>query len=399
MSELVDVYIGRQPILDKSQNLYAYELLFRNSENNKADILGGDSATAQVMLNAFGEIGLTEVVGNAKAFVNFTETLLDPKYSAFFPKNHIVIEVLGTVNFNNALMTNLIKLNQAGFKVALDDFVYHPDLKPLRKYASIIKIDTQRIGPKALPAYIESFRETGVKLLAEKVESLDQYEFCRNLGFDYFQGYFFAKPRIIQGKRLPMNQIHVLSVMDKVYQPDIDMRHLSEMIAEDVSMSQKLLKYASTTLGQNRMVTSIHDAVMQFGLERLQSWVSMIALSGVEDKPVELFKTALTRAKFCELVGQGNRDFTPETYFTVGLFSCLDAVMGQEMEVLLKQIHMSPPITMAILNRAGILGETLDMAIAMEQGRTDFEPPQGKTPIEISGLYVRAMKEAQAVHF
>jgi len=399
MSELVDVYIGRQPILDKSQNLYAYELLFRNSENNKADILGGDSATAQVMLNAFGEIGLTEVVGNAKAFVNFTETLLDPKYSAFFPKNHIVIEVLGTVNFNNALMTNLIKLNQAGFKVALDDFVYHPDLKPLRKYASIIKIDTQRIGPKALPAYIESFRETGVKLLAEKVESLDQYEFCRNLGFDYFQGYFFAKPRIIQGKRLPMNQIHVLSVMDKVYQPDIDMRHLSEMIAEDVSMSQKLLKYASTTLGQNRMVTSIHDAVMQFGLERLQSWVSMIALSGVEDKPVELFKTALTRAKFCELVGQGNRDFTPETYFTVGLFSCLDAVMGQEMGVLLKQIHMSPPITMAILNRAGILGETLDMAIAMEQGRTDFEPPQGKTPIEISGLYVRAMKEAQAVHF
>lgn len=399
MSELKDVFIGRQPIMDGDQNLFAYELLFRNSATvNHAEILGSDSATAQVMLNAFGEIGLVEVVGNAKAFVNFTEGLLDPKYESFFPKNQIVIEVLGSVVLNEKLMVNLKILKERGFKIALDDFILHPELKPLRHFADIIKINTSRIGPKDLSRYIEDFLEDGMILLAEKVESLDQYEFCKNIGFKYFQGYFFAKPKIIQGKALPTNRLHLMEVLSKVYDPDVDMRKLSDAIASDISLSQKLLKFASSTGRNQRVITSIHDAVMQFGLARLQSWVSMVALAGIDDKPLELFRTALIRAKFCELIGERNRDFSVDTYFTVGLFSCLDALMGQEMGDLLKQIRIAPPITMAILNHDGELGLALKIVLALEAGETiDFELPQEMTGADVSALYVQAMAKAQEV--
>jgi len=398
MAELVDVFLGRQPIFNREMDLFAYELLFRsNHRDNNAVIMGGDSASAHVMLSAFGDIGIQEVVGEHKAFINFTDSLLDPEYQSFFPKKHIVIEVLEDVKVTPKLMNSLKRLREQGFTIALDDYVFNPELKPLEAFADIIKVDILDVGPRQLVKHSAGLKAKGIRLLAEKVETQEQFDFCKRLGFDYFQGYFFARPKIIQGKRLPTNKLAVLDLLANVYDPDIDMRKLSDSISKDVALSQKLLKFASHTTDGRFEISSIHDAVMRFGLERLKSWASMMALSGIDDKPMELFSTSLTRAKFCELAGEKVGNFPKETYFTVGLFSSLDAIMDAELSELLDSMSLSKEIQQALLSCEGCLGKTLSAVRCLENGETEFEIPNNLTATEMSSLYLQAMKFADSV--
>lgn len=398
MAELVDVFVGRQPIFTKDMELFAYELLFRsNQKDNKAIILGGDSASAHVMLNAFGDIGLSEIVGNKKAFINFTEGLLSPEYEAFFPRKHIVIEVLEDVKVTPALLHSLGVLKDKGFTIALDDYVFNPELEPLEAFADIIKVDILDVGAKALIQHTAKLKAKGIRLLAEKVETEAQFEYCKKLGFDLFQGYFFAKPKIIQGKRLPANKLAILDLLANVYDPDVDMRKLSESISKDIVLSQKLLKFASQSSEGRFEIDSIHDAVMLFGLERLKSWSSMLALSGIDDKPVELFATSLIRAKFCDLVGAIVGGYSRDTYFTVGLFSSLDALMDSGMEALLSNMALAKPIESALLNYEGSLGKILGIVKSLEQGRTDFELPNELSATDLTSMYIKAMQFSEKV--
>ncbi|WP_232023426.1 EAL and HDOD domain-containing protein [Thiomicrorhabdus aquaedulcis] len=299
MKTLIDIFVGRQPIFNTQMQVVAYELLFRgNSEDNRAVILGGDAATAQVMMNAFGDIGLVDVVGEHKAYINFTEGLLVREYQPFFPRNKVVIEVLEDVKVTPLLMSSLKALKEQGFTIALDDYVFNPELEALEEFADIIKVDILQVGPKKLAEHAARLKAQGILLLAEKVESREQYEFCLKLGFDLFQGYFFAKPKIIQGQRLPTNKLSVLELLASVYDPDIDMHRLSAIVSKDVVLSQKLLKLVAQSSPNGSSIKSIHDAVLRFGLNRLKSWASMLVLSGVDDKPLELFRTSLIRARF-----------------------------------------------------------------------------------------------------
>lgn len=397
MPQLVDIYLGRQPIFDVNMRVFAYELLFRSgSEENHAQILGADNATAQVMMNLFGDLGLKEVVGEHKAFINFTEGLLLRENRPFFPRKQVMIEVLEDVKVSPQLLRSLKSLREDGYSIALDDYIFNPELNALEEFADIIKVDILQVGPKKLLEHVGRLKEKGIRLLAEKVESREQYEFCKKIGFDYFQGYFFSKPKIIKGQSLPSNKLTTLELLSSVYDPDIDMHILSNIISKDVSLSQKLLKFASTVSGTHQ-VTSIHDAVLRFGLDRLQSWASMLVLSGVDDKPIELFNTSLIRAKFCELVGTKVGDLSRDSYFTVGLFSTLDAVMDASLEELLGQLNFDPKIKAALVDSHGSLGVALNAAKAVEQGEIDFELPNGLTPAELSKLYLEAMEFANSV--
>lgn len=398
MANLVDVFVGRQPIFTTDMELFAYELLFRsNQENNAAVILGGDSASANVMLSAFGDIGLCEVVGDKKAFINFTEGLLSPEYESFFPRKQIVIEVLEDIKVTPALLHTLRVLKDKGFTIALDDYVFNPELEPLEEFADIIKVDILDVGARALIEHSAKLRAKGIRLLAEKVETQNQFEYCKKLGFELFQGYFFAKPKIIQGKRLPANKLAILDLLANVYDPDVDMRKLSESISKDVVLSQKLLRFASQSAGGRFEIASIHDAVMRFGLERLKSWSSMLALSGIDDKPLELFVTSLTRARFCELVGSKLGQHSRDTYFTVGLFSSLDALMDSGMETLLANMTLAQPVERALLNYEGQLGRVLSIVKSLEQGQTDFELPGELSATDLSMMYLQAMQFSESV--
>lgn len=400
LSELIDIFVGRQPIFNQRIEVIAYELLFRgNTKDNHAMILGGDTASAQVMMNVFGEMGLTDILGEHKGFINFTEGLLLRENRPFFPKRKIVIEVLEDVEVTPKLIHALRLLKEDGFIIALDDYVFNPKLEPLEEFADIIKVDIMAVGPKQMVTHSQRLKQKGIKLLAEKVETRQQFEFCLKLGFDYFQGYFFAKPTIIEGKRLPQNKLTVLELLSSVYDPDIDMHKLSDIIGKDVSLSQKLLKFVAETSGPNVKISSIHDAVLRFGLNRLKSWASMLVLSGVDDKPVELFITALTRAKFCELVAQKLKQQMIERYFTVGLFSCLDAVMDTSMNELLAKLGLEQDIEAALLRGEGDLGISLNLVKGLERGQTDMTLPSGMSATEASECYLQAMKFSESMGF
>lgn len=400
MSELIDIYVGRQPIFNQRLEVTAYELLFRgNTKDNHAMILGGDTASAQVMMNIFGEMGLTDILGEHKGFINFTEGLLLREYQPFFPKRKIVIEVLEDVEVTPKLINALRRLKENGFTIALDDYVFNPQLEALEEFADIIKVDIMDVGPKQLVAHSQRLKQKGIKLLAEKVETRQQFEFCLKLGFDYFQGYFFAKPKIIEGKRLPQNKLTVLELLSSVYDPDVDMHKLSAIIGKDVSLSQKLLKFVAETSGPDIKITSIHDAVLRFGLNRLKSWASMLVLSGVDDKPLELFITALTRAKFCELMALKAKKHPVESFFTVGLFSCLDAVMDSSMDKLLEKLGLEANIEQALLQQQGELGIVLGIVKGFEAGKTDMPMLDGVSASDASECYLQAMKFAEEMSF
>lgn len=400
MSSLIDIYIGRQPIFNTKLSLHAYELLFRsNGETNHAGIIGGDSATAQVMMHAFGDIGLKDIASDHKVFINFTEGLLLRDNLPFFPPRQVVIEVLEDVPVTPALLRSLKDLRDKGFTIALDDYVFNPSLEQLESYADIIKVDILEVGARMLAQHAQRLKNKGVRLLAEKVETREQFDFCKSIGFDYFQGYFFAKPKIIKGQRLPTNKLTVLELLSNVYDPDIDMMTLSGIIAKDVSLSQKLLKFLAENINSKFPVTSVHDGVMRFGLDRLQSWASMLALAGMDDKPIELFRMSLTRAKFCELVGEQLKDFSKDMYFTVGLFSTLDAVMDMELSELLNKLKLDQRIVNALIGKEpSNLRVALNAIKAMERGSTDFELPAKLTGTDLSKIYLQAMQFSQSVY-
>lgn len=398
MSNLIDVFVGRQPIFDTELKTYAYELLFRaNSEDNHAIIVGGDTASAQVMINAFGDIGIKDIAGQHKVFINFTEGLLLREYQPFFPKNKVVIEILETVKVSPSLIEAVSKLRDSGYDVALDDYVFHPQLKALESVADIIKVDILAVPPRQLIENVRRLKQQGVKLLAEKVETQAHFEFCKKIGFDYFQGYFFAKPVIIQGQRLPTNKMSVLQLLASVYDPEVDMIKLSDIISRDVSLSQKLLKFLAQNLEGDYKIASVHDAVVRFGLNRLKSWASMLVLSGVDDKPQELFLTSLTRAKYCELVAEKLGLRPKELYFTVGLFSAFDALMDQNLEELLVKLNLDEVIYDALVTGSNTPGLILQSVKGLERGETDMTMPKDCTPADLSHCYLQAMQFSQSV--
>jgi EAL and modified HD-GYP domain-containing signal transduction protein len=400
MSTLLDVFVGRQPIFNKDLGVYAYELLFRSGDQaNHAVILGGDSATAQVVLNAFMEIGLTNLVGEHKAFLNFTEGFLLRENIPLFPRAQLVIEVLETVKPTPAVVKAVEHLRGLGYTIALDDFFYTDDYKPLVALADIIKIDILDVGAKNLANHIRSIRATNerVRLLAEKVETREQFEYCKGLGMDYFQGYFFAKPQIIKGQRLPSNKMAILNLLASVYDPNVDMGELAAIVGRDVGLSHKLLSFVKTYPGnQDIQINSIKDAVLRFGLQKLQSWVSVLVLSGMDDKPSELFNTALLRARFMELLAEKGKCAMRDTFFMVGLFSCLDALMDTAMVDALGAITISDEAKVALTLNEGVMGQALTCALAIERGDTAKTVFLDINSGDISSIYMQAMVWATA---
>jgi EAL and modified HD-GYP domain-containing signal transduction protein len=396
MPQLTDIFLGRQPIFRADQSLYGFELLFRAAETStQADFAQADAASAQVMINLFGELGVKEVVGSHKAFINLTEGLLTSKNRPFFPKDQVVIEVLEDAPVSSALLSSLKALREHGYRLALDDYIFNPELAELEAYADIIKVDILQVGPKQLQTHAARLKSQGVRLLAEKVETREQFEFCQRLGFDFYQGYFFAKPQLVKGKTLSANKLTLVQLLAQVNDPNVALQDLSRLISQDVNLSHKILRLTSTTaVGK---VESIHQAVLQFGLNRLQSWVSLLAMTQMDDKPPELMRTALIRASFCEKIGRRLQGLPAETFFTIGLFSVLDAMMDMALPDVLSQLNLDDRVMLALLDYEGEAGRTLKAALAIEQGNINFERPGDLTPGWLSQRYLEAMAYANGV--
>jgi len=371
---MADIYVGRQPIYNKKLGVYGYELLFRSGTKNAASVnsLSADGATSTTIINTFLEIGLERLVGNRYAFINLTEQFLLEEDSLPISPKQVILEVLEDIPITFKLIKAVERLSNKGFIIALDDYIYNPTHKPLMPLVDIIKIDIMALTQEEIIEHVKILQKFDVKLLAEKIETIDEFEFCLKLGFDYFQGYFLSRPRIIRSKALPTNKVAVLNLLSVLQNPNSDIEELEEAISFDVSISYKILKLINSSFFSfSREVESIKQAIVILGRKQLSSWASMIALSKLDDRPSEMIHLAMTRGKMCEMLAEKS-DLKPlESFFTVGLFSALDILMERDIESIIAPLPLNDEVENALLKHEGVLGEALKCTLAYEIA--DFE--------------------------
>ncbi len=369
--ENAHVLLARQPIFNRKLNVVAYELLFRAGTENRADFVDGDQATSQVLLNAFTELDITDVVGKNKAFINFTRNLiLTPQP---FDKKHFVIEVLEGLKVDAELIEGIKKLKEKGYVVALDDFVLQEENQVLLDYADIVKIDVLNFSESELEEIVQKLAKYPIKILAEKVENHKMFNFCAKLGCQLFQGYFLSKPQIIKGKRVPESKRSVVALIAKVNNPHVEVSELNALISKDPVLSYKLIRLInSASFGPSREIDSIQRAITLLGLDQLKSWATLLSLSKLDDKPQELFISTMIRARMCETIGEKLKDDCQAAHhYTVGLLSNLAAFIDQLLSDIIPALCLSPPINDALLEYKGNLGKVLQVVMHFERAEWD----------------------------
>jgi len=396
---MLDVFVGRHAVYNRELEVIAYELLFRGSATaERAEFQDADEATSRVILSTFTEIGLDKIVEGKMAFINLTRSFVLGDYPLPLSKAGLGLEILENISIDQPVIEAVQRLSTQGYTIVLDDFTYHESLSPLVEIADIIKIDIQALPDSDVQRHVEILRKHRVKLLAEKVETHEQFEFCNRLGFDYFQGFFFCQPHIVKGQRIPPNRLVTLRLLAKLQDPVTSIRELETLISQDVSMSYKLLRSLNSAFySLPRKIESVHQALVMLGNQWLKTWASLLLLSSIHDKPQELMQMAMVRAKMCELLATAKRLGAKEIFFTTGLFSVLDALMDQPMEDVLNALPLSQEINDALLRREGNLGVVLQCVLDYERGNWDAVQRIDLQQAEITQTYLEAIAWATQV--
>jgi EAL and modified HD-GYP domain-containing signal transduction protein len=364
-----DIYVGRQPIYNRKLDVIGYELLYRSSQENRAQFLDGDQATGEVIINTFLDLGLENIAGRYPAFVNLSRSFLVGDKPLPFSHKRVVLEILEDTVPDAALIDALRRLVQAGYILALDDFVYRPELEPLLELAHIVKLDVYGTPSDVLAQRVAQLRPRKLRLLAEKVETHEEFERCKQLGFDYFQGYFFSKPNIMRGRSRPANRMALMNLLAELQNPDTDINKLEALVAQDAALTYRLLRYAnSPCVAIRRKVESLRRALVIIGANTIKNWITLILFTRIDDKPRELVVTALVRARMCELLGAAQHHDGLDRFFTVGLLSAMDALMDQTMEEVLDELPLVDEVKAALRSRDGKLGQVLEQVLLYEWG-------------------------------
>ena len=378
--------VARQPICDRQQRTIGYELLFRDLGTEECVFGDADEATSRVVFNFIVEIGLDRLVGPSKAFINFTREFMMGMNSGLLPKERVVLEILEDSIPDPEFLKALGALKAKGFHFAIDDFKFQEQLMPFLPYCSFVKVDLQAVDREQLVREMPSMREGAVKLLAEKVETQAEFEFCLDNGFEYFQGFYFCKPKIISAVTMPANRLMVCRLLAKLHQQDVSIQEVEALISEDPSLSYRILRYInSAAIALPRKIESIKQAVRMVGLDHIRTLSSLVLLFSMDDKPRELIKTSVIRARMCQLLGEGT-SHDHGIYFTTGLFSTLDAFLNCSMQSALQHLPLSDDIREALLHGEGPLGHVLSVVLAFE--RADWE--------ELDRLGIEPQKVANA---
>ncbi len=358
---------ARQPIFNTKLDVVAYELLFRSTNMNAASITDGDQASSHVLVYAFGQHRIEDILGNVPAYINFTRQLL--VYPPTLPPSQLVIEVLEDVKPDARVLESLKSLKEQGYQIALDDFVINKYTKSLIKYASIIKIDVMDLPKETVSKYLAHLKPLNLTLLAEKIETQEMFEHCVKAGFDLFQGYFLQKPNIIEGVKLTESKQAVLRLLMTLTASDVDIKDIVSTIASDPKLSYRILKIANSTAHKVACkIHSLNQAVTMLGLTQIRNWATFLILSSSDDKPAELSVLGTSRAKFCELIGAKIRGQKfGDMCFTTGLMSTFDAFLDMPLEDLVLQIGLVPEMESALLHKEGDLGQILTLVLAFEK--------------------------------
>lgn len=364
-------YVGRQAIFDRKSQIVGYELLYRNSLENRAQFSDVDAASATTMLNAYLDLGLDELVGRLPAWVNLPASFLLGELPVLMPPKRTVIEVLETVRVTPALLDALVALKQRGFTIALDDFELRPETRPLLAHADIIKVDVLNVPPDEIQRRFALLRPHCATLVAEKISTPEEHAFLKELGFDLFQGFFLEKPVIARGERPPHNRIALVRLLGKLYDPRTNYRDIEGLLASELGLTIRLVRLAGSAALSRAPIGSVAQAVARLGIQQVASLVLLIVAAGFDDKPIEIVRRALVRARMCESLARLT-GAPPDQLFTAGLLSLLDALLDQPLQTVFAQLPVTPLIRDVVMGEE--VGEGARVLAAVRaQDRGDFE--------------------------
>jgi EAL and modified HD-GYP domain-containing signal transduction protein len=364
-----DVRVARQPILDRFTRQIGYELLFRAPHADSAHVLDHVRATSAVIVDGLLDVGLGKIVGDQPAFVNVSREFLLSMRPMPLPPSQVVLELLEDQSADEELLGVLRDLVDDGFTIALDDFCLTSETETLLEYARIVKIDVIEHTGDALVDLVQRLgKRSGLRLLAEKVETQEDFDRCRKLGFDAFQGYFFARPARIDGWRVPSHRLAALSAMS-----DLSATHeveaLHRVISRDAGLSMRLLRFAnSAAVSPPRRVASVREGLVWLGATAVRRLALMVAMASVNGTPDELLVTALIRARMCQLLSDSGDGPAGDTAFTVGLFSVADALANEPMDEVVRRLGLNDELSGALLDGSGELGGLLAGVMAYQCG-------------------------------
>jgi c-di-GMP phosphodiesterase len=368
--ELLHAFVGRQAIFDRDNEVVGYELLYRDSVENRARFSDADQATAATMLNAFVELGLGRLVGAQPVWVNLPASFLLGKYPVPLPPERTVIEVLEDVPVTPELVDALREFRAQGFRIALDDFVLTDETRALVPLADVIKVDVLGAAADDIRAQYAALRPISRSLLAEKISTHEEMDLLHGLGFDLFQGHYLQLPIVSRGERLPHNRAALLQLLAKLYDPKLDMRAIEKLVSSEVGLTVRLLKLASSAaLSGATPIGTIGQAIQRIGTQQIAAIVLLIMVAGFDDKPFELARQALIRARMCEALARTS-SVPADQLFTAGLLSLLDALLDLSLAEVLRQLPVTDVIRDALMGRTGDGSRIVEAARG--QDRADF---------------------------
>jgi c-di-GMP phosphodiesterase len=398
-------FLARQPILNRDQQLVAYELLFRDTHCDAADFTDGAAATAAVIAHA-SELGMEQVVGRQLAYVNVDEVALLSDFIRFLPNHRVVLEILETVPATSAVLARVRELRQAGFKFALDDVVaMSPDVRQLAPLVDVIKIDIHALRAGELGELTRALAEAGAggKLLAEKVETLAQFELCLGMGFTFFQGYYFARPAILSGKKIAPSELAILELLNLI-NAEADNTQIEGRIKHDALISINLLRLVNTpAVGARTRIDTLGQALIVLGRRQLRRWLQILLYvkpGAAQQFASPLLQLAATRGKMLELLTErlrpGQRT-SADIGFTVGIMSLMDAMFSVPMRDVLASIQVQDEVRAALLSREGDFGRMLILVESVEGAASSAElsgelDALGLTAADLNAIQIAAFE-------
>lgn len=395
----MNIFIARQPIFDREKNVYAYELLFRSSLENKFTASNIDQATSQVIVNAFSVIGLGKLTGGKKAFIKFTPKLIEEEIATILPKEVVAVAIRGDVKPDDNMLKACTELRDRGYTIVLEKMSFGKTADSLIELASIIKVDFLEIKEQQQRQEIATWAKAkSIKLIAEKIESEEEHNSALAMNYSFLQGNFFCKPYVISSKGFKGLSINSLRLLEETNKAEVDFNEIEKLIRMDVSLTYKLLKFINSAyFNFSAEISSIKQALVMLGKKEIRKWISLIILQELKrDKPDELIVLALSRARFCEgiapFMGMENRK---EDLFFMGLFSLIDAFLDQPMVSVLMDLPIKEDIKSALLGNGNELRKIYEIMSIYEKGNfelfTDLADNMNIPKSEVADIYLNSL--------
>jgi EAL and modified HD-GYP domain-containing signal transduction protein len=373
-----NIFLGRQPILDRNQEIIGYELLFRATERNVAEFESYSQASASVITSALASFGIGEVLGGKLGFINVHLGLLLSEMLEVLPVDQTVLELLEFIELDEDVLVRCRELKELGFKLALDDHEYSTEYTEIYDVVEVVKIDILQAGMEALPAIVQGLRRTPVKILAEKVETVEQFDVCYRMGFDLFQGYFFERPVVLNKRRFDVSATAMLKLLQQLAM-DASLNDIEQTFKENPSLSYSLLRLVnSVSMGMLEKIKTLRHAILMLGTEHLRRWTLLSLYAGNDSRGLNnpLLEMAAVRGRLMEiLVKQRNgtvaNDEQSDSAFMTGILSLLEVLFETPMSEIVCRLNLTDDVSNALLSRSGQLGSLLTLAEKLEV--TDFD--------------------------